>query len=108
MRWSAALGRNVNLNSHISTYHVSRKCVSSSNVRLYSTSFSPSGEQGQNSQEFGSHFQRTEGRKPLPLPPVLNPSLVAAQKRYCQPKAEPSGQDRTEFQEKLYRNPYGE
>ena len=107
MRGGVAPNKNGLYYNHTFSCLADRRYFPPLGMRLQSTNFSSSKEQIQNSQRLDSHFQRTNGRKPLPLPPVLNPLIVAAQKRYRQPKAESSGQNWTEFQQRLYRNPYG-
>jgi hypothetical protein len=43
----------------------------------------------------------------LPLPPVLDPLVVAQRSRWTQQKAQPDVASFTPFQKRLWENPYG-
>lgn len=50
---------------------------------------------------------RQHGNKSLPLPPLLDPRLIAARERYTAVKPEPKQEEQTEFQRQLAANPFG-
>lgn len=50
---------------------------------------------------------RTGTNKALPLPPVIDPIVVSAKQRWREPKSDPDRKTFTDFQKKLYRNPFG-
>lgn len=51
--------------------------------------------------------KRVDGKKELPLPPLLDPVVLERKSRYKQKKARPSAADFTPFQRKLWENPFG-
>ena len=52
--------------------------------------------------------RRRDGTRTLPLPPALDPRVLAARKRHKQPKeAKPSDAELTPFQKELKLNPWG-
>lgn len=54
-----------------------------------------------------TQFSRADGRRPLPLPPIMDPVIRQNKERYKQPKAELKFSEMTEFQKELSINPYG-
>lgn len=51
--------------------------------------------------------QRQHGNRNLPLPPLMDPIVLAAREKYTQPKAEVVEEELTDFQRELAMNPFG-
>lgn len=51
--------------------------------------------------------KRLEGKKELPLPPLLDPVVLEKRYKYQQKKERPNVADFTPFQRKLWENPFG-
>ena len=51
--------------------------------------------------------KRLDGKKPLPLPPLLDPVVSEKRSRHEQKKQKPKAAEFTPFQRKLWENPFG-
>jgi hypothetical protein len=78
-------------------------------VRPYSTAAPPRDALGPlHHDEHKSFRVRKNGtEKPLPLPPILDPVVLAERSKWEQTKKQPNVEQFTPFQKKLWENPYG-
>ena len=106
MRCGVVFGFKNALNADSRLQYKIQNHLSVLNLRLNSN-LSQAGLKEKEKDENISFHKRANGEKPLPLPPVLNPALISARQRHRLPKAGPSGNRRTVFQQRLYRNAYG-
>lgn len=51
--------------------------------------------------------KRLDGKKTLPIPPLLDPVVLETRSRYEQKKEKPKAAEFTPFQHKLWENPFG-
>jgi hypothetical protein len=78
-------------------------------IRPYSTAAPPRDALGplHHDQHRSFRVRKDGARKPLPLPPVLDPVVFAERSKWEQPKKQPNIEQLTPFQKKLWENPYG-
>jgi len=78
-------------------------------VRPYSSTAPPRDALGplHHGQHKSFRVRKDGTRKSLPLPPVLDPVVLAERSKWEQPKKEPNIEQFTPFQKKLWENPYG-
>ncbi|KAJ4291099.1 hypothetical protein N0V90_010297 [Kalmusia sp. IMI 367209] len=77
-----------------------------SKCRAYSVKVLRGDDLGPIEQDDYQSYRLREGGKRLPLPPILDPLVVAQRSRWQQKKAKPDVNKFTPFQKKLWENPY--
>lgn len=75
--------------------------------RLQSSAILKGDQLGPVHEEEHQTFRVRKDGTPLPLPPLLDPVVIAERGRWQQPKAKPNVEKFTPFQQKLWQNPFG-